>query len=106
MNKEEFKESLNKVLETSGDPGKTSELLVEVYEKYNSYYDENTTKDEKIKTLEETNASLVKANGEMFKFVSYTKVDPATEQAVEVEEPSQPGIEDVMEKLINTWGAK
>jgi hypothetical protein len=103
LSKDEFKGTLAKILENAGDAGAISETLTDLY----GHYDEVLTKVSELETsnntLKDTNASLVKANGELFMKVGLTK-EAATEPDTAAEEQKAlPGIDDVMEKLLPSW---
>lgn len=104
---EEFKEELNQILENVNDPGKVSQILTKLHENYNSMvgeYEEISSTNAKLK---ESNESLVKSNGELFRYVGLVKEEPEqTEPDKEEPKPDLPPIEDVMENLLKTWGEK
>lgn len=107
QSKDEFKEALNQILEVAGtDPGKVSEILMDLNSNYDEVMGEYQSLTEKIEELSTTNASLVKANGELFRHVGLVKEPEETPEETPEEPPAMPGIEDVMEKILPMWGAK
>ena len=108
LNAEEFKTKLNEVLENASDPGKVSLILTELQQNYGEVMTEQGSLTEQAAKLKETNDSLIKSNGELFRHVGLFK-EPAEEEKKE-EEPEDKNnllsIEDVMEKILPIWGAK
>lgn len=107
---EEFKEELNKILELREDPGKVSELLTGLHSNYNEVMETQTELSTLNEKLKETNDSLVKSNGELFRQVGVYK-EPET--PIEEEEPIEPNkeelkqkAEETLESVINQWGEK
>ena len=107
---QDFKQSLNTVLENVTDPGKVSEILTKLHEDYAGALTEYETLTQTAAKLKETNDSLIKSNGELFRKVGLVKEEAekgAETSATETEtKPDMASIEDVMEKLIPVWGEK
>ena len=96
----EFKEKMGSILNNAGDAGAISEILTDVLGNYNEVTVQIEMLTERAKKLEENNASLVKANGELF-----MKVGAPTEKAKE--EPDQettPTLEEVLENVLDERG--
>lgn len=107
---QDFKQSLNTVLENVTDPGKVSEILTKLHEDYAGALTEYETLTQTAAKLKETNDSLIKSNGELFRKVGLVKEEAekgAETSPPETEtKPAMAPIEDVMEKLIPVWGEK
>ena len=107
---QDFKQSLNTILENVTDPGKVSEILTKLHEDYAGTVTEYETLAQNAAKLKETNDSLIKSNGELFRRVGLVKEEAekgAETSATETEtKPVMAPIEDVMEKLIPVWGEK
>lgn len=96
----QMKEKLNAILANAGDAGQISEILTDVVGNYN----------EVLKTVEEikseneklvlNNASLVKANGELFMKVGA----PTKEAEQETDEEDRPSLEEVLEEILDERG--
>ena len=106
----DFKANLNSILENVADPGKVSEILTKLHEDYAGSVTEYETMEKTAAKLKETNDSLIKSNGELFRKVGLVKEEAekgAETSATETEtKPDMASIEDVMEKLIPVWGEK
>ena len=106
----DFKANLNSILENVTDPGKVSEILTKLHEDYAGSLTEYETLTQTAAKLKETNDSLIKSNGELFRKVGLVKEEAekgAETSATEPEtKPAMAPIEDVMEKLIPVWGEK
>ena len=106
LNAEEFKAKLNEVLESAGDPGKVSLILTDLHANYGEALTVNGELAQTAAKLKESNESLVKSNGELFRYVGMFK-EP--EKEPEKEEPKQSAaadlksIDEVMESLLPTW---
>ena len=70
---QDFKQSLNTVLENVTDPGKVSEILTKLHEDYAGSVTEYETMEKTAAKLKETNDSLIKSNGELFRKVGLVK---------------------------------
>ena len=107
---QDFKQSLNTVLENVTDPGKVSEILTKLHEDYAGALTEYETLTQTAAKLKETNDSLIKSNGELFRKVGLVKVEAEKGAGTSTPEPEtkpvMAPIEDVMEKLIPVWGEK
>ena len=103
LSKEEFKQKLTEVLENAGDPGKVSTLLTGLHESYGEVLEEHETLTQTAAKLKEANESLVKSNGELFRYVGLVKEEPEEEKKDEKTQ-TMPGIDEVMENLVDKWG--
>ena len=100
MTYDDYKAALDMVLESGSDSGAVSELLVDLLNNYSTVLktvDDLTSENE---TLTKNNASLVKANGELFLQVG-TKPKEAEN---EVEEVELVPLDEVLEELIDDRG--
>ena len=97
----EFKEKMGSILNNAGDAGAISEILTDVLGNYNEVTVQIEMLTERAKKLEENNASLVKANGELF-----MKVGAPTEKVKEEEQEQEtiPTLEEVLEKVLDERG--
>ena len=97
---EDYKTALDMILESGNDSGAVSELLVDLLNNYSTVL--KTVEDLTVEneTLTKNNASLVKANGELFMQVG-TK--PKEEEA-EVEEIELVPLDEVLDELIDDRG--
>ena len=97
----ELKEKLSAILQNSGDAGQISEILTDVTSNYNEVLktvEEIKAENEKLSA---NNASLVKANGELFMRVGMPaeQVNEAETQAGE-----SPSLEEVLEDILDEKG--
>lgn len=116
LTSEEFKTKLNEVLENASDPGKVSLILNELHTNYGEVMTEQSTLANAAAELKEFNASLVKSNGELFRQVGLIKEEPEKKEddprnqndsrAKEEDKNDLKNIDEVMEKLLPTWGVK
>ena len=108
LTSEEFKAKLNEVLENASDPGKVSLILNELHTNYGEVMTEQSTLANAAAELKEFNASLVKSNGELFRQVGLIKEEPEKKdsRAKEEDKNDLKNIDEVMEKLLPTWGVK
>lgn len=100
MNYDDYKTALDMILESGSDSGAVSELLVDLLNNYSTVLktvDDLTSENE---TLAKNNASLVKANGELFLQVG-TK---PKEAEAEVEEIELVPLDEVLDELIDDRG--
>lgn len=106
---EEFKEELNKILEHREDPGKVTEILTGLHANYSETMTTQTELSALNVKLKETNDSLVKSNGELFRQVGLVREEPEGETEPEPEDDPEELKRQAQEKLenaINEWGAK
>ena len=105
----DFKANLNSILENVTDPGKVSEILTKLHEDYAGSVTEYETMEKTSAKLKETNDSLIKSNGELFRRVGLVKeeAEKGAEKTAQDEEQKDDKqtltpIEDVMTKLLQT----
>ena len=107
LTSEEFKTKLNEVLENASDPGKVSLILNELHTNYGEVMTEQSTLTNAEAELKEFNASMVKSNGELFRQVGLIKEEPEKKEEEKKDDVTElPSIDDVMEKILPTWGVK
>ena len=116
LTNEEFKAKLNEVLENASDPGKVSLILNELHTNYGEVMTEQSTLANAAAELKEFNASLVKSNVELFRQVGLIKEEPEKKEddprnqndsrTKEEDKNALKNIDEVMEKLLPTWGVK
>ena len=97
----ELKEKLSAILQNAGDAGQISEILTDVTSNYNEVLktvEEIRAENEKLSA---NNASLVKANGELF-----MRVGMPAEQVKEAETQAEesPSLEEVLEDILDEKG--
>lgn len=105
---EEYKSKLTSILDNAGDPGRISEILTGLHEDYNATVSEQTELTLNVTKLKEMNDSLVKSNGELFRYVGLYKEEPEKEPEKEpdTDKKDLPTIDEVMEKILPNWGVK
>ena len=104
---EEFKEELNKILEHHEDPGKVTEILTGLHASYSETMTTQTELSTLNEKLKETNDSLVKSIGELFRQIGLVKDEPEPEAEAEPEpEDLRKQAEETLTNVINEWGVK
>ena len=97
----EFREKMGNILNNAGDAGVISEILTDVLGNYNEVTVQIEILTERAKKLEENNASLVKANGELFMKIGAPIDKPKDEEA---EQGTTATLEEVLEKVLDERG--
>lgn len=93
---DEFKEKIDTILKNNEDIGLISEVLNEVHNNYSGVLSTLSELEEKNNTLKDYNASLVKANGELFMNRGIGKQEEITH---EEEKPSIKSLDEVLEEM-------
>ena len=101
LTQEEFNAMVALIYENGDDQGKISELLADLKEVYGGTVATVEILQNEIASLKENNASLVKANGELFLKVGLGHVEQPIdeEETVEIET-----LEDILDEVLDERG--